>query len=262
MSVEMEGASMDIILVPGLWLDASSWDLVAGRLRAAGHRTTALTLRGLESRANNRQGIMLADHVAEIVSAIDRCGGPVVLVGHAESGGLIHAAVNRRPESVARAVYVGGLPSADGAGVLSGFTADSGGRLTHTGGLRTIDPSLAAMHQRMTENAAHVLDGMQRLTDDRRYDVPVTVIATEFTAEDVRRWMVAGVDPARELERISDVTLVDLRSPRCTQLVRGDDLADVLLGAIPPVDSGGGMDQTGAGPRIPMGSMLRTSAKH
>ena len=172
---------------------------------------------------------MLADHVAEIVSAIDRSNGPVVLVGHAESCGLVHAAVNRRPDTIARAVYVGGLPSADGAGVLSGFTADSGGRPTHTGGQRVIDAGLASLYYRMTENASHVLDGVQRLTDARRYSVPVTVVATEFSSDDVRRWMSLGIDPARELAQIPDVTLVDLPSGRWTQMERPNDLSDALL---------------------------------
>jgi len=192
----------------------------------------ALTLRGLDSRSANRSGMMLADHVAEIVSAIDRSEGAVMLVGHAESCGLVHSAVNRRPDSIARAVYVGGLPSADGAGVLSGFTADAAGRPTHTGGQRVIDAGLAALYYRMSENASHVLDGVQRLTDPRRYNVPVTVVATEFTSDDVRRWMRLGVDPARELAQIPHVDLVDLPSGRWTQMERPNDLSEVLLQAV------------------------------
>jgi hypothetical protein len=119
-----------------------------------------------------------------------------------------------------------------------------------------IDPSLAALHERMTENAAHLLDGVQRLTDERRYSVPVTVIATEFTADDARRWMDADVDPARELARISDVTLIDLPSGRWTQLERADELVAVLLQAIPHAARG---DQLGSGSWPPMGSMLHAS---
>ena len=80
----------------------------------------------------------------------------------------------------------------------------------------------------MTENASHVLDSVQRLTDPRRYNVPVTVVATEFTAEDVRRWMSLAIDPARELAQIPDVTLVDLPSGRWTQMERPNDLSSVL----------------------------------
>ena len=36
---------MDIILVPGFWLDASSWEEVTPVLEAAGHRPTPLPFR-------------------------------------------------------------------------------------------------------------------------------------------------------------------------------------------------------------------------
>ena len=227
---------MDVILVPGLWLDASSWQDVADRLSAAGHTPHALTLRGLDSRSADRRGSMMADHVAEIVSAIDRCGGPVVLVGHAESCGLVHAALTRRPDRVAHAVHVGGLPSADGTHVLSGFAVDARGTTTHTAGYRAVDAALASLHRRMTENSAHVLDQVQGLRDPRRFDVPVTVVATEFTADDVRRWWAAGIDPARELPRLRQVSIVDLPSGRWPQIERPADLSRILLAAIPVSD--------------------------
>ncbi|MFK4789422.1 esterase/lipase family protein [Microbacterium sp. ZW T5_56] len=223
---------MEVILVPGLWLDASSWQDVGDRLAAAGHEPRALTLHGLSSRTADRTGMMLADHVAEIVSAIDRAAGPVMLVGHAEACGLVHAAVNRRPDRVARAVYVGGFPSADGTCVLTGCAPSpprTGRPHRHT------DPGLAALHDRAEENGTHAVDSLQRLTDPRRYDVPVTVIATEFRADDVRRWRSADQDPARELRRIGDVTILDLPSGRWPQIERSADLADALLAALPAV---------------------------
>ncbi|QEW01884.1 alpha/beta fold hydrolase [Microbacterium lushaniae] len=220
---------MDVILVPGLWLDASSWADVSELLAAAGHRPSALTLQGLHSRTANRNGIWLADHVAAIAAEIDRCKEKAVVVGHAEACGLMHAAVSQRPDRVAQAIHVGGFPSADGARVLSGFTVDARGVTTHTAGLSAVDPSLGVLHERMSENAAHVLDAVQRLTDHRRFTVPATVVATEFTTDDVRRWMAAGIDPVRELALMSDVTLVDLPSGRWPQIERPRDLADVLL---------------------------------
>jgi len=38
---------MDVILIPGFWLNAASWDGVVPALEAAGHRVRALTLPGL-----------------------------------------------------------------------------------------------------------------------------------------------------------------------------------------------------------------------
>ena len=75
---------MDIVLIPGLWLDASSWDAVAPALEAAGHRAHALTLPGMDSPDADRSSITLADHVAAVVAAIDAVdpvAGPVVVVG-------------------------------------------------------------------------------------------------------------------------------------------------------------------------------------
>jgi len=217
---------MDVILVPGLWLDASSWHAVGDRLAAAGHRPRALTLRGLSSRTADRTGVMLADHVAQIVGEIDRAAGPVVLVGHAEACGLVHAAVNRRPDRVAHAVHVGGFPSADGTCVLTGCAPAP--RIDPLA-----DPGLAALRARVEENGTRSLDALQRLTDERRFDVPATVIATEFRAADVRRWMAADVDPARELRRIRRVTLVDLPSGRWPQIERSEQLSAVLRELLP-----------------------------
>ena len=172
------------------------------------------------------------------MGAIDRCAdGEVVLVGHAESCGLVHAALNRRVERVAAAVYVGGLPSADGAHVLSGFTLDARGTTTNTAGYRAVDASLAEWHDRVRENSAHVIDQVQKLSDERRLAVPVTVVATEFTADDVRRWVAARIDPGRELALLREVTLVDLPSGGWPQIERPDEVARIILAALPVTDA-------------------------
>src|SRR5690606_31382205 len=61
---------MDVVLVPGILLDASLWDAVVPALRAAGHRPHPMTLPGLESREADRAGITLRDHVAAVVAEI------------------------------------------------------------------------------------------------------------------------------------------------------------------------------------------------
>lgn len=224
---------MDVVLVPGLWLDASSWHDVAARLAAAGHAPHALTLRGLHSRTADRTGIMLADHVAEIVDAIDRCSGPVAVVGHAEACGLVHAAVNRRPDRIARAIHVGGFPSADGTHVLTGCRFDGHGHAAAAAEWCERDPALRMLQERSRENGTHVVDGLQRLTDERRFDVPTTVVATEFRTEDIRRWMREGADPALELTRMTDLTLVDLPAGRWPQIECSAELSELLLACLP-----------------------------
>ena len=223
---------MDVILVPGLWLDSSSWQEVAARLRTAGHVPHPLTLRGLASRTDDRSGVMLADHVALIANTIDQMGGPVALVGHAEACGLVHAAVNRRPGRIARAFHVAGLPSADGTYVLTGFAADSHHDTADIARRCANDEALAALRERQRTGDGQGIDTPQRLTDERRYEVPATVIATEYTTDDVRRWMTEDADPATELTRIRDVTLVDLPAGHWPQFECSAELTRIIVDAL------------------------------
>lgn len=220
---------MDVILVPGLWLDGSSWQDVSNRLKDAGHVPHALTLRGLTARTADRSGVLLADHVALIVNTIDQMGGPVALVGHAHSCGLVHAAVNRRPDRIARAFHIGGLPSADGTYVFTGFAADAHRDTADLAGRSANDPALAALRARQKETYSSGVDSLQRLTDDRRYDVPVTVVASEYSTDDVRRWMAEDADPARELNLMRDVTLIDLPAGHFPQFECATDLTRIIV---------------------------------
>jgi len=77
---------VDIVLIPGFWLDGASWDEVAHPLRDAGHTVHALTLPGLESPEADRAGIGLRDPVAAVVRVVDDPPGAVMLVGHGRVG--------------------------------------------------------------------------------------------------------------------------------------------------------------------------------
>src|ERR1700691_6779300 len=114
---------MDIILIPGFWLDASSWEEVVPSLQRAGHRAHALTLPGMDSKDADRSGITLRDHVdavVEIIDSFDPAAGRVVLVGHSGGGAVAHAAVDARPARVARVVYVDSGPLRDRGGINHG----------------------------------------------------------------------------------------------------------------------------------------------
>ena len=92
--------------------------------------------------------------------------------------------------------------------------------------------ALAAFRDRAIPSPEGVTRGPQRLSDERRYDVPVTVIATEFTSEMLRQWIEQGAEPVREFTRIKDVEYVDLPTGHWPQFTRPDDLALVILASV------------------------------
>ncbi len=234
---------MDIVLVPGLWLDAASWAQVIPPLEAAGHRVTAVELPGMESRTADRSGITIDDHVAAVVAAIDAAGGPIILVGHSAGSGIASAAVDARPDRVARAIYVGGFPSPDGSVLINGFDAVDGEiplpefSEFSEDDLRDLDDAaLTAFRDRSLPSPEHVVHGTVHLHDERRYDVPVTAVCPEYTAADLQEWIAGGEPSVQEFARIRDVTYVDLPTGHWPQFTKPEELAAIVL-AQPPLSS-------------------------
>ena len=235
---------MDIILIPGFWLDGSSWDKVIPALEQAGHRTHSLTLPGMESKDADRSKITLRDHVDAVVEVIDSfhpADSKVVLVGHSGGGAIAHAAVDARPGRVARVVYVDSGPMGEG-GVINDELPTQNGEvplpdwsLFEDEDLIDLDDELrAAFRQRAIPTPVHVASDPQRLSDERRYDVPVTVIACEFPSAKLREWMEQGHPYVRELAKIRDVDYIDLPTGHWPQFTRPEDLGRVILSSVGP----------------------------
>jgi pimeloyl-ACP methyl ester carboxylesterase len=231
-----------IILVPGLWLDASSWSEVTPALEAAGHDVRPLTLPGLQSRATDRSAIGLADHVAAVVDEVDRADEPVVLVGHSGGGTVVHGAVDRRPDRVARAVYVDSGPLPDGVATNPalpvvddevplpewGFFREDGGRVLDDFG----DEQLEAFRARTIPSPVGAAQDQQVLSDERRFAVPITMISTTFTRQEVEGAIAAGVPYFAEVPHIEDVTIVELPTGHWPQFTKPAELADAILAAV------------------------------
>jgi pimeloyl-ACP methyl ester carboxylesterase len=233
---------VDIILIPGLWLQGSSWEKVVPVLEEAGHRPRALTLPGMESRDANRAEVTLRDHVDAVVEEIDAMeptAGKVVLVGHSAGAAIAHAAVDARPERVARAVYVGGFPIGDGQAVADGYPTDNGevplpdwADFEDEELIDLDDQARAGFRDRAVPSPAHVTCDPQRLSDERRYDVPVTVICTEFTSAMLRGWIEQELAPLRELAKIRDVEYVDPPTGHWPQFTRPVELARAIIASL------------------------------
>lgn len=228
---------MDIILVPGLWLNASTWDDVVPPLEAAGHTARPLTLPGMESKQADRSGVTLQDHVDAVVAALDAAAGPVLLVGHSAGVGIAHAALDARPDRVARVVQVGGFPAADGEPLLAGLPAVDGEvpmpdwvEMGEAANVVDIDEArLARFYDDAIPVPEAVVTTPVRLVDERRLAVPVTHVCPEYTSADVRAWMEDGEGPS-ELAR-SRVDYVDLPGGHWPQLTQPEALARVILEA-------------------------------
>jgi len=233
---------VDIILVPGLWLQGSSWEKVVPVLEEAGYRPQALTLPGMESKDADRADITLRDHigaVVEVIDAIEPTAGKVVLVGHSAGAAIAHAAVDARPERIARAVYVGGFPIGDGEAVADGYPTDNGevplpdwSDFEDEELIGLDDQARAEFRDRAVPSPAHVTRDRQQLSDERRYDVPVTVICTEFTSAMLRGWIEQGLAPLRELAKIRDVEYLDLPTGHWPQFTRPEELARAIVASL------------------------------
>jgi pimeloyl-ACP methyl ester carboxylesterase len=233
---------MDIILIPGFWLDGSSWDEVVPALRREGHRVQALTLPGMESKDADRSEITLRDHVDAVVAVIDSTGpANVVLVGHSGGGAIAYAAADARPGRVTRVIYVDSFPLGEGGLINDELLVENGEvplpdwSSFDKEDLVDLDDDLrAAFRARAIPTPAHVASDRQRLSDERRYDVPATVIACEFSGAQLREWMAQDHPALRELAKVRDVGYVDLPTGHWPQFTKPAKLGQAILASTGP----------------------------
>lgn len=228
------------VLVAGFWLGGWAWDDVAAHLTDAGAGADALTLPGLEAPDAARAGVHLQDHVDAVVAALSSGGGePPVLVAHSGACAPVTMALDQAPGLVRRVVFVESGPLPDGAAVDPGIDpaaaevplpswAEFGARGTSLGGLD--DEQLERFRARAVPHPAGPAREPVRLHDERRYKVPVTLVASSFTLEQVRGLVAAGHPWFGELARF-DVDYVALPSGHWPMWSRPADLAGALLAA-------------------------------
>ncbi|MGR0319344.1 alpha/beta fold hydrolase [Agromyces sp. ZXT2-3] len=230
---------MDVILIPGFWLDASSWNEVTPALEEAGHRVRAVTLPGLERPDAARAGIGLADHVDAVLGLVDELEGRVVLVGHSGGGTVAQAVADARPDRVARVVYVDAAPMSDGDPIndelpvvgdeipLPDWSAFGEGMLAD------LDDELRRrFRDRAIPEPAAVATDPLRLADERRLDVPTTIITCEYPSSQILAWVAEGAPFVRELAAMRDVDYVDLPTGHWPQFTRPAELGRILVDAV------------------------------
>ena len=224
--------SAPIILVPGFWLGAWAWDDVAARLRADGHDVTALTLPGLESADVDRSRITFQDHVDAIVDATEAADAPVVLAVHSATGFSGYAASDRVPERIAAMVYVDtapGKPPLD-----SSLEGDKPMVWEEVSGEENLDglteEQLATFRERAVPVPGGVVRGEYEFTNDARRDIPSTIIATGYTAEDYQTYAREHPDWAflAGIPELRNVTWIDLPTSHWPMWSRPADVARII----------------------------------
>lgn len=226
---------MDILLIGGLWLDGSAWDAVVPALRELGHRPVPITLPG---QGAGSAAATLDDQVAAVLAAVDSAPGRSVVAGHSAACTLAWVAADQRPERIAATVLIGGFPRADGRAYFDGFEIKDG-VIPFPGWDPFEGPDSADLDgeaRRAIAAAAipvpeGVAKGIVRLTDERRFDVPVTVVCPEFSAAEAREWIGGGEVP--ELARAMHVELVDIDSGHWPMFTKPAELARLIAAAAP-----------------------------
>ncbi|MGO0575274.1 alpha/beta fold hydrolase [Ornithinimicrobium panacihumi] len=234
------GQPAHVVLVPGFWLGAWAWEDVVGHLRAGGLEPLVLTLPGLdpEGTSTGRGAITLEDHVTAIEDALAAApaGARTILVAH--SGAAIPAtvALDRHVERVDHVVWV------DTAPVVHGFALApdvEGGEHPlsaqwdeefEMGAMEGLtEQQLTTFRERAVPQPTGTMRDAAALRDERRLDVPGTVVCTAFDADSYRSYAEQGMDLLAGILEHRQLRLVDLPTGHWPMWSRPGDLAEIIL---------------------------------
>jgi pimeloyl-ACP methyl ester carboxylesterase len=219
---------MDILLIAGLWLDESVWGNVAAQLEARGHRAVPIALPG---QGDGNTSATLADQSAAVLAAVDAAAGRPMVVGHSAACSLAWLAADARPGKISKLALIGGFP-AQNEGAY--FDATQDGALAFPGWSAFEGPDSADLDDAAKQAIAsaaipvpeEVIRGVIRLTDERRYDVPVVLVCPEFTPAQAKEWIGQGAVP--ELAKSKNVSFLNIESGHWPMISAPADLARLL----------------------------------
>ena len=229
---------MDIILIPGLWLDASSWSDVTADLERAGHTVHPLTMPGVGASADEAAEIGIADWVGSAVSAVDAVGGPVVVVGHSGGGNVAWGVADARPDVVTRAIFVDTVPPPAGFGIsefdiVDGVVPFPGWSHFPAEDVDDLDEATRARTAPMTRSVpARVPTDPIDLGPGARHRVPVTLLMGALDQETLESELEEWGPYADEYRAIDDAEVVRLGSGHWPQFSMPGRLAGLIDAAI------------------------------
>jgi pimeloyl-ACP methyl ester carboxylesterase len=234
-----------IVLVPGHWLGAWSWDQVAHELRARGHHVTAVTLPGLDPADPDRAAATLdqqADALRRAVRHAAPEGSSVILVAHSGAGFPASVLLDREPAAVARVVYVDSGPVSDGSVFDPALPTEVAEvplppleQLAEQASLEGLsERDLQLFRDRAVPEPAPVARAQVRLSNPARLDVPSTIIACSIPAAVMMQMAREGHPMMAEVAGLRDLEVVDLPTGHWPMWSRPSDLAAAIAEAAAP----------------------------
>ncbi|MDQ0645386.1 alpha/beta fold hydrolase [Microbacterium murale] len=228
---------MDILLIPGLWLDDASWTDISPALEAAGHRPVPMTMPGVGQPAELSAGIGIADWVRAVVAQIDATKGPVVLVGHSGGGNVVWGAADARPDRVSRVVFVDTVPPPPGSEisefpVVEGVIPFPGWEYFPDEDVYDIDAATRARTLPQTRSVPARVPTDPILLTGERHRVPVTLLMGSLSQDELEaqidRWGPYG----DEYHSIDDATVLKIGSGHWPQFTQPARLAELISSAL------------------------------
>lgn len=216
----------DIVLVHGAWFGADSWDGVANRLRAHGHRVIAPDLMGHGTRAaESGPHITLDDHVADVVDALRTHElRDVVLVGHSYGGRVITRVWAEVADRIAAMVYVDAhAPVLDGGGTTVGTPAHG---MVAFDGFR-LDADMVGGEDELTRIRAGLVEhSMATTTVPWHVDLPADLptLYVRATGPDAAPFEIY----ATAVSARADWRLVEIDGPHLLVLSNADEVAAAI----------------------------------
>lgn len=228
-----------ILLVPGFWLGAWAWDDVVPHLRERGYAVRALTLPGLDPEASDaeRASATPETHASAMADALDRVAERRVVVVHSGAAVAGTVLLDRHPDLIDHMVFVDTSPVADGYAMAADLEGDlpldaMWDEEMEQGSMRDLSEArLATFRERAVSEPGGVLRTPVSLQDDRRNDVPATVICTAFDAAAYRDYADQGAGFLSGLLHHRALTMVDLPTGHWPMWSRPAELADLIAEA-------------------------------
>ena len=229
---------MDILLIPGLWLDASSWDDVLPPLRHAGHRVHPLTLPGVGAEAAESAEIGIADWVDAVVQKVDALSEQCVIVGHSGGGNVAWGVADARPDHVARVIFVDTVPPPSGTEisefeVRAGVVPFPGWESFPDEDVHDIGDETRARTAPLTRSVpARVPSDLIVLSNEMRYQVPVTLLMGDLDQESFDAQIDGWGPYGAEYRAIADAEVVRVGSAHWPQFTVPEKLGELIAAAV------------------------------